>query len=265
MVRSLWTGATGMISQQYQIDTIANNLANVNTTGFKKNRVDFEDLIYQHHVLAGTPATSVSEVPTGVFVGHGVRPSATPKMFDMGSLQSTGRKLDIAVSNSVGFFKIQMPDGSFSYTRDGSFKIDSTRQILTSNGYLLEPPIIIPEEGVMETLTISEQGEVTINVGNDDTPSTIGQIELYSFQNQEGLKAIGKNLFKETPASGPEIPATPGLDGMGATLQGFLEMSNVHLANEMVNMIVAQRAYESNSKSIQTSDSMLATAIQLKR
>ena len=265
MVRSLWTGAAGMISQQYQIDTIANNLANVNTTGFKKGRVDFEDLIYQHHLLAGTPATAVSEIPTGVFVGHGVKPAATPKLFDMGSLQSTGRKLDLSISNSVGFFKIQMPDESFSYTRDGSFKIDGNRQVLTSNGYLLEPPLTIPDDGVMETLAISEQGEVTIYLGNEDTPTTIGQIELYRFLNQEGLKAIGKNLFKETPASGPEIPGTPGLDGFGSTLQGFLEMSNVHLANEMVNMIVAQRAYESNSKTIQTSDSMLATAIQLKR
>ena len=265
MVRSLWTGATGMISQQYQIDTIANNLANVNTTGFKKNRVDFEDLIYQHHRLAGTPATAVSETPTGVYVGHGVRPAATPKIFEMGSLQSTSRKLDLAISNSVGFFKIQMPDGSFAYTRDGSFKIDSRRQVLTSNGYLLEPPLIIPEDGIMDTLSISEQGEAMVYIGDDQNPTIIGQVELYRFLNQEGLKSIGKNLFRETPASGPEIPGTPSLDGLGSTLQGFLEMSNVHLANEMVNMIVAQRAYESNSKSIQTSDSMLATAIQLKR
>ncbi len=265
MIRSLWTAATGMISQQYQIDTISNNLANVNTYGFKKNRVDFEDLIYQHHHLAGTPATSVSEIPVGVNVGHGVRPSSTPKIFEMGSLQSTGRKLDMAVSNSIGFFKIQTPDGSFGYTRDGSFKIDSNRQVLTSNGHLLEPPLILPDNGILDTLTISEQGEVTINLGDENTPTIIGQVELYRFLNSAGLKAIGKNLFKETPASGPEIPGTPGLDGFGSIQQGFLEMSNVHLANEMVNMIVAQRAYESNSKSIQTSDSMLATAIQLKR
>ena len=265
MVRSLWTAATGMNAQQFQIDTISNNLANVNTTGFKKNRVDFEDLLYQHRVLAGTPATAVSEIPTGVNVGVGVRPAATQKLFEMGSLQSTGHKLDMAIGNSVGFFKIQLPDGTMAYQRDGSFKIDSRRQVLTSNGYLMEPNLIIPEDGILETLKISEQGEVTINLANQDRPTVIGQVELYRFVNPAGLKAIGKNLFKVTPASGPEIPGTPGLDGFGEILQGFLEMSNVNLAQEMVNMIVAQRAYESNSKAIQSSDSMLATAIQLKR
>lgn len=265
MVRSLWTGATGMIAQQFQIDTIANNLANVNTVGFKKNRVDFEDLLYQHMVLAGTPATSVSEIPTGVNVGVGVRPASTQKIFEMGSLQATGHKLDLAISNSVGFFKIQLPDGTFAYQRNGDFKIDSNRQVLTSNGYLLEPPIVLPPDAILETLTISEQGEVSVNIGDDMRPTVIGQIELYHFANPAGLKAIGKNLFKETPASGPEIPGTPGLNGFGSILQGFLEMSNVNLAEEMVQMIVAQRAYESNSKTIQTSDNMLATAINLKR
>lgn len=265
MVRSLWSAATGMVAQQFHIDTISNNLANVNTTGFKKNRVDFEDLIYQHPVLAGTPATSVSEIPTGVSVGHGVRPAATQKIFEMGSLQATGHKLDLAVSNSIGFFKIQTPDGNFAYQRDGAFKIDSNRQVLTSNGHLLEPPIILPENAILETLMVSEQGEVTINIGDDMRPTRVGQIELYHFSNPAGLKAIGKNLFRETAASGAEIPGTPGLGGFGSLLQGFLEMSNVNLAEEMVNMIVAQRAYESNSKAIQTSDSMLATAINLKR
>ena len=234
MVRSLWTGATGMISQQFNIDVISNNLANVNTTGFKKNRVDFEDLIYQHQTLAGTPATSVSETPTGVNVGHGVRAASTPKVFEVGSLQATDRKLDLAISNAEGFFKIQLPDGSFGYSRDGSFKIDSNRQVLTSNGYLLEPPITLPEDGILETLAISEQGEATMYLGSDSKPTVVGQVELYRFLNNEGLKSIGKNLFKETPASGAEIPGTPGLDGLGSVLQGFLEMSNVHLANEMV-------------------------------
>jgi len=265
MVRSLWTSATGMIAQQFHIDTISNNLANVNTSGFKKNRVDFEDLIYQHQVLAGTPATAVSEIPTGVSVGHGVRPAATQKIFDTGSLQATSHKLDMAVSNSVGFFKIQMPDGTFGYTRDGSFKIDSNRQVVTNNGYLFEPQIILPEDSMLETLTISEQGEVYVNIGGETTPTQVGQIELYRFTNPAGLKAVGKNLFQETPASGGEIAGVPGMNGMGSVLQGFLEMSNVNLAEEMVNMIVAQRAYESNSKAIQTSDSMLSTAIQLKR
>jgi flagellar basal-body rod protein FlgG len=171
----------------------------------------------------------------------------------------------MAVANEVGFFKIQMPDGTFSYSRDGSFKLDGNRQIVTSNGYLLQPPVILPEDAQQNSLEISEQGEVRVTLANETTPTMIGQIELYRFVNPAGLKAIGKNLFQETPASGQEIPGTPTLDGFGALLQGFLEMSNVNLAEEMVNMIVAQRAYESNSKAIQTSDSMLSTAIQLKR
>jgi len=265
MVRSLWTAATGMTGQQFQIDTISNNLANVNTTGFKKNRVDFEDLIYQHPVLAGTPATDVSEIPTGVNVGHGVRVAGTQKLFDMGSLKSTGHKLDIAFSNTVGFFKIRTPDGTVAYQRDGSFKIDSKRQVVTSNGYLLEPRITLPKDGLLESLSINEQGEVTILIGQDVRPTRIGQINTYRFTNPAGLKAIGKNLFQETGASGGEIEGTPGINGFGSLLQGFLEMSNVNLAEEMVNMIVAQRAYESNSKAITTSDSMLATAINMKR
>ncbi len=265
MLRSLWTSASGMVAQQYQIDTIANNLANVNTFGFKKNRADFEDLVYQHQVLAGTPATAVSEIPTGVYVGHGTRVAATQKMFEMGSLQATGNKFDLAVGSEVGFFKVLMPDGTFAYSRDGSFKIDSRQQIVTSNGYLLEPPITLPPGAINNTFQVSENGEATVRIGDDQRPTRIGQIDLYRFVNPAGLQAIGKNLFKETVASGPEIQGTPGMDGMGGLMQGFVEMSNVKLVEEMVNMIVAQRAYESNSKSIITSDSMLGTAIGMKR
>lgn len=265
MLRSLWTSASGMVAQQYQIDTIANNLANVNTFGFKKNRADFEDLVYQHQVLAGTPATAVSEIPTGVYVGHGTRVAATQKMFEMGSLQATGNKFDMAVGSEVGFFKVLMPDGNFAYTRDGSFKIDSRQQVVTSNGYLLEPPITLPPGAINNTFQVSENGEATVRIGDDQRPTRIGQIDLYRFVNPAGLQAIGKNLFKETIASGQEIQGTPGMDGMGGLMQGFVEMSNVKLVEEMVNMIVAQRAYESNSKSIITSDSMLGTAIGMKR
>jgi len=265
MLRSLWTAASGMIAQQYHIDTVANNLSNVNTFGFKRNRIDFEDLIYQHQVLAGTPATEVSEIPTGVSVGHGVRVAATQKLFEMGSLQATGNKFDLAIGSEVGFFKILLPDGSFGYSRDGSFKIDSRQQVVTSNGYLLEPPITLPPGAQNSTFTVSDQGEVNVVVGNDQRPTRIGQIDLFRFVNPAGLQAIGKNLFKETVASGPEIQGTPGLDGMGELKQGFVEMSNVRLVDEMVAMIVAQRAYESNSKSITTSDSMLGTAISMKR
>ena len=183
----------------------------------------------------------------------------------LGSFQATGNKLDMAITGEMGFFKIQMPDGTFGYTRDGSFKIDSNQQVVTSNGYLFEPPIVLPENAILNTLQVAEGGEVTVKIGNDIRPTVVGQIELYRFVNPAGLQAIGKNLFKETVASGPEIAGSPGTEGMGDILQGFLEMSNVKIVEEMVAMIVAQRAYESNSKAIQTSDSMLSTAISLKR
>lgn len=264
MMRSLWTAASGMVGQQFNIDTISNNLANVNTTGYKKMRAEFEDLIYQTLLMAGTPATEVSEVPTGIQVGHGVKVSATQKMFAQGSLQSTENKLDLALEGE-GFFKIQLYDGTFSYTRDGSFKIDSNRQVVTANGYLLEPPLVLPENFIAESLAISQTGKVTVKVVGEEDPVEVGQIEIYRFINPAGLQSIGGNLFKTTPASGEEIPGMPGIDGMAKTHQGFLEMSNVKIVEEMVNMIVAQRAYEVNSKAIQTSDSMLATAIGLKR
>lgn len=264
MMRSLWTAASGMHGQQFNIDTISNNLSNVNTTGFKKVRAEFEDLIYQTELLAGTPATEITEIPTGIQVGHGVKVAATQRMFTQGALQNTENKLDIALAGE-GFFKIQLPDGTMGYTRDGSFKIDSNRQVLNSNGYPLEPPMYLPENFVMETLTISEQGRVTVQVGGEDDIREIGQIEIYRFVNPAGLRSIGANLFKTTPASGEEIAGQPGLDGMAGLKQGFLEMSTVNVADEMVKMIVAQRAYEVNSKAIQTSDSMLGTAIALKR
>ncbi len=264
MMRSLWTAASGMIGQQFNIDTVSNNLSNVNTTGFKKQRAEFEDLLYQTVLMAGTPATEVTEVPTGIQVGHGVKVAATQKMFTQGSLQATGNKLDIALEGD-GFFKIQMYDGTMAYTRDGSFKIDSNRQVVTSNGYLLEPQLVLPENSIMETLSISQDGRITVKIVGEDDPVDIGQMEIYRFVNPAGLRSIGSNLFKITPASGEEIPGQPGLEGMAKLHQGFLEMSNVKVVEEMVNMIVAQRAYEINSKAIQTSDSMLATAIALKR
>lgn len=264
MMRSLWTAASGMVSQQFNIDTISNNLSNVNTAGFKKVRAEFEDLIYQTLLMAGTPATEITEIPTGIQVGHGVRTSATQKMFTQGSLQSTENKTDLALEGD-GFFKIQLYDGTFAYTRDGSFKVDSNRQLVTSNGYLLEPPVILPENFIMETLAISQDGRITVKVIGEDDPIEVGQMEIYRFVNPAGLQSIGANLYKTTPASGGEIPGQPGVNGMAKTHQGFLEMSNVKVVEEMVNMIVAQRAYEINSKAIQTSDSMLATAIGLKR
>ena len=264
MMRSLWTGASGMIGQQFNIDTIANNLANVNTTGFKKNRADFEDLLYQTTRLAGTPATELTVVPTNTQVGHGVRPAASQKLFDQGSLQVTNNKTDIAI-DGPGFFRILQYDGSYGYTRDGSFKIDSNGQIVNSNGYRLLPEIIIPPDVKPDSLAISPDGRVTIKFIGSDEDVEIGQIELYRFINPAGLQAIGENLFITTNASGEAIGGRPGFDGMGKLRQGMLEMSNVNVIQEMVNMIVAQRAYEFNSKTIQTSDSMLSTAVSLKR
>jgi len=263
-MRSLWTAASGMVGQQFNIDTISNNLANVNTTGFKKLRPEFEDLLYQTQLLAGTPATETTEVPTGIQVGHGVKVAATQKMFQQGSLQSTEQKTDLALAGD-GFFKVQLYDGTVAYTRDGTWKVDSQRRMVNSAGYLMQPNITFPENFQKDTVAISKQGRITVKVNGSNDPVEVGRLEIYRFVNPAGLKNVGGNLYQTTPASGEEIAGQPGLNGMAQTVQGFLEMSNVKVVEEMVNMIVAQRAYEVNSKAIQTSDSMLATAIGLKR
>ncbi len=264
MVRSLWTAASGMIGQQANIDTISNNLANVNTSGFKKVRADFEDLIYQTVRVAGTPATEDTVVPVPVQMGHGVKLAATQRQFTQGALQNTENLSDIAIQGD-GFFRILLYDGTYGYTRDGAFKIDSNGQIVTSNGYRLLPEVTLPENFIPETLTISQDGRVNVKVPGNDDPVLVGQLELYRFPNPVGLTAIGENLFKMSNASGDPIAGRPGYDGMGKTIHKFLEMSNVSVVREMVNMIVAQRAYEFNSKAIQTSDNMLGTATALKR
>ena len=264
MMRALWTAASGMTGQQFNIDTIANNLSNVNTTGFKQNRADFEDLLYQTTRVAGTPATEVTVVPTGVQVGHGVKVAATQKVFTQGSLQSTGNVSDLAIQGE-GFFRVLQYDGTFGYTRDGAFKIDSNGQLVNSNGYRVMPEVILPENFIRESLTISQDGRITVKVAGSDDALEIGQMELYRFVNPGGLQAIGENLYKITNASGEAIGSRPGFDGMGKTVQKFIEMSNVSVVQEMVNMIVAQRAYELNSKAIQTSDTMLGIANNLKR
>lgn len=264
MVRSLWTAATGMNGQQANIDTIANNLSNVNTTGFKKQRVEFEDLLYQTVKTAGTPATEDTITPVGVQMGHGVKVASTLRMFDQGSLQSTGVISDIAIQGE-GFFRVLQYDGSYAYTRDGSFKIDADQQLVTSNGLKVIPEITFPEGYQQDTIAISQDGRVTVKVDNLDDPIEVGLIELYRFQNPAGLSSAGENLYKQTPASGRSIAGRPGMDGFGKSIHKFLEMSNVSTVSEMVNMIVAQRAYEFSSKAIQTSDNMLGTAASLKR
>jgi flagellar basal-body rod protein FlgG len=266
MVRSLWTGASGMIGQQANIDNISNNLANVNTAGFKKVRADFEDLLYQTVKTAGTPATEDTVVPVGIQMGHGVKLAATQRMFTQGALQNTENAYDMAIQGD-GFFRIQMYDGSWAYTRDGSFKVDENGRLVTSNGYWVLPDIVMPEGFLPESISVSRDGRVSVKVPQIDLnePVDVGQIELYRFPNPVGLTAVGENLFKITNASGDPIPGRPGYEGMGQIAHKFLEMSNVSVVREMVDLIVAQRAYEFNSKTIQTSDNMLGTATSLKR
>ena len=264
MVRSLWTAASGMIGQQASIDTISNNLANVNTSGFKKMRADFEDLIYQTTQVAGTPATEDTVVPVPIQMGHGVKLAATQRDFGQGALQNTENISDIAIQGD-GFFRVMTYDGSYAYTRDGSFKIDSNGQFVTSDGYKLMPELTLPQGFIPETLAISQDGRVSVKVPGQDNPIQVGQLELYRFPNPEGLSSVGDNLLKLSNASGNPIAGRPGFDGMGKSIHKFLEMSNVSVVREMVNMIVAQRAYEFNSKAIQTSDNMLGTATNLKR
>lgn len=264
MVRSLWTAATGMNGQQANIDAISHNLSNVNTFGYKQQRVEFEDLIYQTEKLAGTPATEDTVSPVGIEQGAGVRIGATQRVMTQGSLQATGVDTDIAIVGD-GFFRVQKYDGSYAYTRDGSFKVDSNGQLVNSNGLRVLPEIILPEGYDVHTLNITDQGRVYVKVNGSKEPTEVGQMELYRFPNSVGLQADGDNLYVVTNASGAPIPNRPGIDGMGIMKHKFLEMSNVSVVNEMVQMIVAQRAYEFNSKSIQTTDSMLSTAVNLKR
>ncbi|HOF11262.1 MAG TPA: flagellar basal-body rod protein FlgG [Treponemataceae bacterium] len=264
MVRSLWTAATGMNGQQFQIDTISNNLSNVNTTGFKKQRAEFEDLVYQTVKMAGTPATEDTVTPVGIQMGNGVKLASTQRMFNQGSMQNTENATDLALMGE-GFFRVQKYDGSFAYTRDGSFKIDSNGQLVTSNGFRVMPEVIMPEGFNINSLQISDDGRVTVKVFGNDEPLDIAQIEIYRFPNEVGLEADGDNLFLATNASGTAIASRPGFEGAAITKHKFVEMSNVSVVNEMVQMIVAQRAYEFNSKAIQTSDTMLSTAVNLKR
>jgi flagellar basal-body rod protein FlgG len=229
-------------------------------------RADFEDLIYQTVKTAGTPATEDTVTPVGIQMGHGVKLADTQRVFTQGSPQSTGVDTDLAIYGD-GFFKIQMYDGSMAYTRNGNFKVDETGRMVTSNGYWLVPDIIMPENFLAGTVNISQDGRVSVKVPVDgvETEVDVGRIELYRFPNPVGLTAVGENLFKVSAASGDAIAAVPGYEGMGKLLHKYLEMSNVEIVKEMVSLIVAQRAYEFNSRSIQTTDSMLGTATTLKR
>ena len=262
MLRSLWTAASGMQAQTLNIDVISNNLANVNTAGFKKSRIDFQDLLYETIRVAGASSSADSEVPTGIQVGHGTRYAATQKIFTVGSLQHTENRLDVAIEGA-GFFQVLQPNGDTAYTRAGTFKLDSDGRIVTSDGYLIEPEISIPED--TQSISIGTDGTVSVLQAGSVTPTELGTIELVRFINPPGLSNIGRNLLLETSASGSPFVGTPGEDGFGTLAQGYLEMSNVSVVDEMVNMITAQRAYEINSKSIKTSDDMLQITNNLKR
>lgn len=268
MMRSLWSSASGMLAQQMNVDVISNNLSNVNTSGFKKVRLEFKDLLYETINRPNLYEDGRGN-PVGIQVGHGVRPSATTRLFTQGNIQQTGSPFDLAIEGE-GFFVVELPDGSFAYTRDGAFKLsisDYDRVLVTTEGYKVlsadEDEIIIPEE--LKEITIAEDGIIT-GLNEDDEIEEIGRIALAKFVNPAGLQAIGKNLFIETPASGePQIKYDEDETGYGTILQHYLEMSNVQVVEEMVNLIIAQRAYEINSKAVQASDEMLAQANNIRR
>jgi len=262
MIRSLWTSATGMQAQALNLDVISNNLANVNTAGFKKSRAEFQDLLYETIRPAGTPSSQDSEVPAGIQLGHGTQASTVLKIFSQGNMENTQNELDLAIEGD-GFFQIALPNGETAFTRDGAFKLDSDGRMVNSDGFSLEPEITIPSDAL--SISVGLDGTVSVLQAGETTSSEIGTIELARFVNPAGLISMGKNLFMTSEASGDEMTGTAGEDGLGTLAQGFLEMSNVSVVDEMVNMITAQRAYESNSKAIQAADEMLQLANNVKR
>jgi len=257
MIRALYTAATGMQAQQLQIDVTANNLANVNTSGFKKSRADFQDLLYQTIRAPGTPSTNNTQSPTGIQVGLGSRPAAVQRIMLQGDYTQTTNVLDIAIEGA-GFFQVTMPDGTQAFTRAGAFKVDNQNRVVTSDGIVVEPAISIPNGA--QDVTIGQDGTVTAFLPGQAAPTTLGQIQTARFANPAGLRALGKNLFQESDSSGAPELGTPGQDGRGTLLQGFLENSNVSVVEELVALITGQRAYEVSSKAIQTADDMLRTA-----
>lgn len=262
MLRSLYTAATGMIAQQTQIDTTSNNIANVNTIGYKKQRAEFADLMYQTMEYAGTSTSSTTISPTGIEVGLGVRPTAISKLFTQGNFKETGNPLDMAITGQ-GFFQVQLPDGTTAYTRNGSFKLDSNGNIVNSDGYQMIPQVTIPQDATQ--ISIGTDGTVSVLQAGQTQMTQVGQIELANFVNPAGLHSLGNNNYINTTASGDPITSTPGLNGLGEIRQQFVEMSNVQLVEEMTDLITGQRAYEANSKAITTSDEMLQTVNSLKR
>jgi len=260
LTRSLSISATGMEAQQTQMDVISNNLANVSTTGFKRGTALFEDLMYQNLRQSGGNTSESTQLPTGLQLGLGVRTVSTARNYSEGNLQQTGNNLDVAI-NGNGFFQVEMPDGSTAYTRNGSFQVNSQGQMVTNTGYLLAGGITIPAKA--QSVTIGQDGTVSVTLPGATTPKQIGAIQLATFVNPAGLDPKGQNLFTETQASGNPQTGTAGVDGFGQVMQGYLEGSNVNVVQELVGMIQTQRAYEMNSKAVQTSDQMLQRLGQL--
>jgi len=262
MMRTLFSAASGMHAETLHMDVIANNLANINTAGFKKSRTEFQDLIYQTLREPGAKSTIATEIPTGMQVGLGVKPVAITRIFTQGNFKQTGNPLDFVIEGE-GFFQVTMPDGTIAYSRDGSFSRDSTGRIVTNDGYPLEPAITIPADAI--SITVGNDGTVSVMRPGETVATEVGSIQLVKFINNSGLKSLGKNLFLNTTTSGDPIQGTPGLEGFGTLSQGFQEMSNVDIVEELVSMIVAERAYETNARSIRTANTMLQSATQLGR
>jgi len=260
MIRSLWISKTGLDAQQTNMDVISNNLANVSTTGFKRARAVFEDLLYQTLRQPGAQSSQQTQLPSGLQLGTGVRPVASERIFTQGNLQKTDNALDVAI-NGGGFFQVQLPDGTTAYTRDGSFHVNAQGQLVTSSGYQVQPAITIPNNALY--VTIARDGIVSVTRSGTATPTQVGSLQLASFINPPGLQSMGENLYLETAASGTPSANTPGSNGLGLLNQGYVETSNVNVVEELVNMIQTQRAYEINSKSIQASDQMLQKLTQL--
>lgn len=262
MIRSLWSAASGMTAQQLNIDIIANNLANVNTSGFKRVRLDFQDLLYQTLKTAGTTIALGAQVPTGIQVGHGSRAVATQKIFSQGDFIQTENPLDMVIEGD-GFFQVLLPDGTIGYTRSGGFKEDGQGRIVTSEGFIIQPEIVIPNDAL--EVSVGTDGTVEVKTPGQSQPQQVGNIQLVRFANPAGLENEGRSIYKVSQASGPPTTGTPGLSGLGSLQQGFLEMSNVKVVEEMVSLIAAQRAYEISSKVIQATDEMLTVASNLRR
>ena len=262
MLRALYTAATGMEAQQINIDTIANNIANVNTTGFKQARAEFQDLLYQNIRPAGTAASTSTEYPIGLQVGLGSRPVATTRIYRQGDFRQTGNPLDLVIEGK-GFFQVRLPSGETAYTRDGSLHLNKEGSLVTADGDPLEPQITIPADA--QEIVIGSDGTVSITQSGQSTAQQVGTLQIASFQNPSGLSGVGRNLLMATTASGDPVPGNPGENGLGRINQGFLEQSNVNVVEEMVNMIIAQRAYEVNSRAVRVADDMLSQINNLVR